>query len=208
MKCYAGRHTVKAVGVVDEEETETCWHVTEYEERGSLRKVLADESRKLHLDAKCGFCFGCMSVRNVITQQRLSQGVGENWNNKFLLGLNWEIKMCDFALTGNPDRARVYLKTQNRSYMPLEHFTESPMTYNMTTECHGVGVILIEIATRKSATEAKTLPDDCPDEYRKVVNGLMKPDPCIRMNIRDAAMALTALRTRLCAVVDSNGSCS
>ncbi|XP_070548759.1 uncharacterized protein [Ptychodera flava] len=115
--------------------------------------------------------------------------------------------MCDFDFTDTPDRAREYLNTQNRSYMPPEHITESPVTYNMKTECYGVGVILSEIATRVSDTEAKTLPDDCPDEYRKVVNGLMEPDPSSRMNITDAAMALTSLHTRLCAEDDSNGSC-
>ncbi|XP_070551047.1 mixed lineage kinase domain-like protein [Ptychodera flava] len=186
MKCYAGRHTVKAVGVVDDKETATCWHVTEYEERGSLRKVLADESTSLTWIKKVDFALGVCQCLLLLHNRDNPEVLGKIGSNKFLLGLNWDVKMCDFACTDNPDWAREYLMNQNRSCMPPEHVTELQMTYNMTTECYWVGVILSEIATRKSATEAKTLPDDCPDEYRKVVNGLMESDPCSRMNVRES----------------------
>ncbi|XP_070551863.1 mixed lineage kinase domain-like protein isoform X2 [Ptychodera flava] len=199
------RHYVKVRGVVDDVETDTHWLVMEYEERGSLRNVISTHSGSCEWTTRVDLALGvceCLQLLHDCDQQTV---LGKISSHKFLVGGDGQVKVYDFDFTDLPELASEYLKNKNCSYMPPGYLSAPPATYGVETECFGAGEICYEIATGKSPTEGESLPDDCPEEYQRVANGLKHQEPSKRMNIKDAVMVLRNLRRRLYA---EGNSCS
>ncbi|XP_070551857.1 mixed lineage kinase domain-like protein isoform X2 [Ptychodera flava] len=162
----------------------------EYVKHKSLRQMLRVNFTGLSLEDKRKLALSLCECVQMLHDADIPLILGKISSNKFLVGEDMRVKMYDLAYCGKPEMAARYLKGKNREYMPSDNIVAIEGSYDEKTECFIVGIILMEIVTCKSPSEAIRSQQVYPDPFHKVIRGLQEPDRSKRMAMKDAAREL------------------
>ncbi|XP_070552108.1 mixed lineage kinase domain-like protein [Ptychodera flava] len=184
MNSLQAQYCVQGIGVVYGREKEPRWLAMEYMVNGSLADMLRENFASLSSRDKAEIAWCVCKCLRLVHNNNRPMVLGKIGSHKLLIGDNREVKLYDFTFTDNPDMAKRYLHKKNREYIPPEQLTSERDKYRQETELYGLGIIVWEIATGKPPSEAKPLPADCPEAFKRVTSGLKHNDPSQRMSVK------------------------
>lgn len=174
-------------------EPETPCIVTEYLGRGSLANILQDESievdwgLRLQIGIDCARGMAYLHSRNPVIIHR------DLKTDNLLVDDNWQVKVADFGLA--TVKLRTFAKTMcgTTGWVAPEVLAEEG--YTEKADVYSFAIILWEMFTRQVPYAGKNtmqvvrsvdrgerlaIPDDCPQDYKNLINDCWSSDPATR----------------------------